>query len=436
MVDAMEECAYGNGSGGNSVVEASLHASVECMVALLQSLQVLCTGDLNENIISDHIVTAVNGRFNQLKDADYTGPLTYQSMARLPPSYRDAIVEFRQNIFETSSGSESDGDHHAENDAVSNGSGDTEGPEEEENSSSSDEASRTDRWPYSHLEVPVMPVRSDVDTDRQHARDFAKSLRSDLVPKLQRLRSCIEVDEAIQEFASAVCQENSTTFSDYDCYLTAINADGIYLSIYSALLLSWRLKRDGYYEDLQREIMIPMSEQQFVTSVQNTGVLVYLSSAWLCELYQCVLVSNLLEAVDRVEGQEPEHLPSARSALGDMLCDAGGLGATQMMSEWQRLQTANVKYTEDDQHNARREAAKKIARRLLTCCWDSMVMVLSSGLGDMQSSNSSKLVALSKRTLRVKTKTTKSNGEALYAMCLDGLHSVSVVINTKALKFK
>lgn len=115
-----------------------------------------------------------------------------------------------------------------------------------------------------------------------------------------------------------------------------------------------------------------------------------------------------------------------RCALIDMLCDAGGLGATQMMSEWQRLQTANVKYTDDEHSTARREAAKKLSRRLLTCCWDSMVLVLSSGLGDLPSSSSSKFVALSKRTLRVKSKTAKSNGEALYAMCLDGLHSVSL----------
>ncbi|KNC27312.1 hypothetical protein FF38_08952, partial [Lucilia cuprina] len=425
MIDAMEECAYG--AGNSTVVEASLQASVECMVALLQSLQVLCTGELTETMISDQIVNVVNSRYGQLKDADYTGPLTYQSMARLPASYRDAVVEFRQSVYEASSGSESDGDHHIENDAASNGSGDTEGPEDEEHSTSSDEASRAElnRWPYTNLEVPVIPVRSDVDTDRQHARDFAKALHSDLVPKLLRLRSCIEVDEAMQEFASAVCQENSANISDFDYNFTVINADGIYLAIYSALLLSWQLKKAGYYADMQKEIMIPMSEQQFVTSVQNTGVLVYLSSAWLCELYQSVLVLNILESLDSNDQEGGNN----RCALIDMLCDAGGLGATQMMSEWQRLQSANVKYTDDEHSTARREAAKKLSRRLLTCCWDSMVLVLSSGLGDLPSSSSSKFVALSKRTLRVKSKTAKSNGEALYAMCLDGLHSAATLSN-------
>lgn len=342
-------------------------------------------------------------------------------MARLPAPYRDAIVEFRQTVFETSSGSESDDVHNAENDAASNGSGDTEGPEDDDPSTSSEEPSKVEnRWPYSHLEAPVIPTRTDTDNDRQHARDFARALRKDLVPKLLGLRSCIEVDEAMQEFASAVCQENSMNFSDFDYNLTAINADGIYLAIYSALLLSLQLTRAGYYDDPQKEILIPMSEQQFVSSVQNTGVLVYLSSPWLCELYQTVIASNALETMAKDELENT----STRCALVDMLCDAGGLGPTQMLSEWQRLQTATVKYN-DELNDKRREAAKKLCRRLLTCCWDSMVNVLSSGLGDSAGKNSSKLVALSKRTLRVKVKTNKANGEALYALCLDGLHSVS-----------
>ncbi|XP_032296535.1 brefeldin A-inhibited guanine nucleotide-exchange protein 3 isoform X2 [Drosophila virilis] len=427
LIDAMEECAYGASAG--SATEASLQASVECMVALLDSLQVLCSGELTESMISDQIVQVVNARHELLKDADYSGPLTYQSMARLPAPYRDAIVEFRQNVFETSSGSESECEPPHEQDAASNGSGDTEGPEDDEPSSSSDETSRVEnRWPYSHLEAPVMPIRTDSDNDRQHARDFAKALRQDLVPKLLRLRSCVELDEAMQEFASAVCQENSMNFSDFDYNLTAINADGIYLAIYSSLLLSLQLMRAGYYEQqsVKESILVPMSEQQFVTSVQNTGVLVYLSSPWLCELYQSVIICNVLEAMTRqqLEGNGP------RCALVDMLCDAGGLASTQMLSEWQRLQTATVKHSDDEQHDKRREAAKKLCRRLLTCCWDSMVIVLSSGLGDLQSTASNKLVALSKRTLRVKAKTNKSNGEALYAMCLDGLHSAATLSNS------
>lgn len=53
MIDAMEECAYGVASG--NAVEASLQASAECMVALLESLQVLCSGEINESMLSDQV---------------------------------------------------------------------------------------------------------------------------------------------------------------------------------------------------------------------------------------------------------------------------------------------------------------------------------------------------------------------------------------------
>lgn len=438
----MEECALAVQSGNGN--ESSLQASVECIVALLGSLQTLCSGEINEDIISDQvtlqqivykksflhiiylfsqIVEVINSRYSNLRESDYTGPLTYQSMTRLPAPYRDAVAELRQNGFETSSGSESDIEHHQESDMASNGSGQTEGPEEELPSSSDDGSSKVENlWPYSHLEAPALPVRTDTtDNDRQHAKEFAKALKNDLVPKLLCLRSCVEVDEAMQEFASAVCQENSLNYSDFEYNVTAINADGIYLTIYSALLLSLQLMKSGYYEDAEKTILIPMSEQQFVTSVQNAGVLVYLSTPWLCELYQSILVSNPLESLDY------EDQYSNRSALVDMLCDAGGLGSTQMLSEWQRLQSV-VRFNED--HNDRREAAKKLCRRLLTCCWESMVTIFSTGLGDFNGSGTNRLMALSKRTLRVKIKNNKNNGEALYAMCLDGLHSAATLSNS------
>lgn len=83
IIDAMEECAL-----SGQTCESALHTSVECIVALLASLQTLCSGDLNHNIISDNTVKILNNRYGKLREVDYTGPLTYQSMARLPAAYR------------------------------------------------------------------------------------------------------------------------------------------------------------------------------------------------------------------------------------------------------------------------------------------------------------------------------------------------------------
>lgn len=167
--------------------------------------------------------------------------------------------------------------------------------------------------------------------------------------------------------------------------------------------------------------MIPLSEQQFVTSVQNAGVLVYLTSAWLRELYQSILATNPLAAIQN------HNESTDRCTLIDMICDAGGIGNTQMLSEWQRLQCVTRLTSQCE--NEKRKASKKLARRLLTCCWDSMVTILSSGLGEIEDSKTARLVKLSKKHLRVSVATRrKHSGEAaLYALSLEGLHAVSLI---------
>lgn len=250
MIDAIEECATVVQSG--SSCENALQCSVECVVELLNSLQTLCTGEIDEICFSNQVSETINNRYPNLKDSDYTGPLTYQSMARLPAPYRDAVARFRQNGFESTSGSESEVEQAEQQEILSNGSGDTEGPEDENNSSSDEISSRADgslnvgNWLWPQIESYTM-LRTDGDCDRQHAREFAKAISSDLVPKLLKLRTSVEVDECMQEFAATICQQNSLNFSDFDYNLTAINADGIYLATYSALLLSYQLMKAGHY---------------------------------------------------------------------------------------------------------------------------------------------------------------------------------------------
>lgn len=96
-----------------------------------------------------------------------------------------------------------------------------------------------------------------------------------------------------------------------------------------------------------------------MTSIQNTGVLVYLSTGWLCELYQCIIATNPMVALKKEDCYEN------RCALIELLQDAAGIGPTQMLCEWQRLQ--NVVNIHVDVSNPRRDAANKLARRLLTC---------------------------------------------------------------------
>lgn len=157
-----------------------------------------------------------------------------------------------------------------------------------------------------------------------------------------------------------------------------------------------------------------------MTSVQNAGVLVYLSTFWLCELYQSIIAINPLATLTSQDRPNSE----GRCPLVELLRDAGGFGPTQMLSDWQHLQSVASLQPEYDE---RRDAAKKLSRRLLTCCWESMVAILSAGLGDVVGNNSTKnrLVALSQKTLKIKKRNNYS-GEALFALSLDGLHAVKI----------
>lgn len=68
-----------------------LQASVSCVVAMLSALQELCEG----KAISHSYTCTINGLYEDLESCDYRGPLTYQSMARLPKTYRFAMSFFR-----------------------------------------------------------------------------------------------------------------------------------------------------------------------------------------------------------------------------------------------------------------------------------------------------------------------------------------------------
>lgn len=246
IIDSMEECAVSSGSTFGS--DESLHASIQCLVALLTSLQTLCTGDIEE-IISDQVAEFINNRYADLKDADYHGPLTYGhgTLVRLPRDYRDAVAELKHDFNELSDNEDEKGGQNQNNhdsDRVSQGSSTTEGPEDD--GDSSDEQSRAEaNWLYSNLSES----RIDGESDRKHAKEFAKILRTQLVPKLLKFQSSIEVDSEIQEFSSNICHQNCSNVSDFDNNLTAINADGIYLATYSTLLLSLQLVRAGHYDE-------------------------------------------------------------------------------------------------------------------------------------------------------------------------------------------
>lgn len=144
------------------------------------------------------------------------------------------------------------------------------------------------------------------ERERETARQFVERL-TQFLPPLLHIRSSIEADQELQQLASDFSealwkqQQHPVTESDSAPYhVTIVNADGIYLATYSALLLDLKLIRSGYRKGLS--VDVPLTEEQFVDEVHGSGVLVYLSATWLSELYQRVLLCSFLEGA----GYEPE----------------------------------------------------------------------------------------------------------------------------------
>lgn len=109
------------------------------------------------------------------------------------------------------------------------------------------------------------------------------------------------------------------------------------------------------------------------------------------------------------------------------------MGSNQLLSDWQKLERVHCSPTEP---SVETEAGIKLARRVLTCCWDSMVMVLSGALEETPA-NASNIgdkastlgLLLPRRAKRMQYK--KKIRDNLVTSSLEGLHKVSLFIFSK-----
>lgn len=100
----------------------------------------------------------------------------------------------------------------------------------------------------------------------------------------------------------------------------------------------------------------------------------------------------------------------------------GGLSTSQLLTEWQKLQKIHGTLEAPPEV----EAGIKLSRRVLTCCWGSVVTVLGAPLGESSqlSSSASTLSRLVARRSRQKHK--QRIRDDVITACLDGLHKVRV----------
>ena len=74
-----------------------------------------------------------------------------------------------------------------------------------------------------------------------------------------------------------------------------MNADGIYLTTYRVIHLNVKLKKEGHYNQDDQDRFPSISEKEFVESILESGILIYLSSIWLAEVYSLVTTTDLFE---------------------------------------------------------------------------------------------------------------------------------------------
>uniref|UniRef100_A0A3Q4GK88 ARFGEF family member 3 n=1 Tax=Neolamprologus brichardi TaxID=32507 RepID=A0A3Q4GK88_NEOBR len=208
------------------------------------------------------------------------------------------------------------------------------------------------------------------EADQQSARLFVQSLAGQL-PRLLGLPTATEVDLSLQNFSSTFCGIHSPGFETGDTLScqSLMNADGLYLVSYYALLLNLKLCCCGYY---RRRTLTP---KEFVRLIQSSGVLVVLSQAWIEELYHQVLERNLL-AESGFSGSSEDHtLP-----LITMLTDIDGLGSSAIGGQLIRRASSHAPLGCEKPCSDAVMAGAVFSRFILTGVWKNLIDVLSTPL--------------------------------------------------------
>ncbi|KAI5611558.1 brefeldin A-inhibited guanine nucleotide-exchange protein 3 isoform X1, partial [Silurus asotus] len=262
------------------------------------------------------------------------------------------------------------------------------------------------------------------EADQQSARLFVQSLVA-LLPHLLSQHSSTEVDVVLQNFSSTFCSGlqvggiHSPGFKgseNLSCQ-ALMNADGLYLVSYYALLLNLKLSTCGYYQRKPAAPVVTLKE--FVHQIQSSGVLVVLSQAWIEELYHQVLERNLLGEAGYWESTEEHSLP-----LITMLTDIDGLGSSAIGGQLIRRASSQSSFTGDKKDNSAVLAGIVFARYILIGCWKNLIDTLSTPLtGRMAGSSRALAFILGAEGVKVQNQMERET----ICLSLDGLRKAAAL---------
>ncbi|KAK0427959.1 hypothetical protein QR680_010511 [Steinernema hermaphroditum] len=210
------------------------------------------------------------------------------------------------------------------------------------------------------LDPDVPPAPRSHRTDSQMAEDENLSSRrfmeklADHIPVWLELKSTIEVDEHIQQFAADFYKEftddQKKVFVKHSLQPNQfLNGDALYLSIYAALSIARYGKTP------------PVNKEWFIKQVVGGGCIVYVSESWLGLIYDEVSKKSALN----FDGKD-------NCALFEAIEDFSGVNA-QMMSAEQKL----AKIANRNVISAECLAVRKWTKALLASSWEGLIVVLS-----------------------------------------------------------
>ncbi|XP_053390612.1 brefeldin A-inhibited guanine nucleotide-exchange protein 3-like, partial [Mercenaria mercenaria] len=204
-------------------------------------------------------------------------------------------------------------------------------------------------------------------------------------------------------------------YTEESSTVTVLNADSIYSTSYSALSLGLNLTVNGYYDNRDKSL-IPISERQFIDSVLDTDMFLYLSPDWLSTVYKCVLDRDLLGEA----GWNHEEDTALITALKDIDGEGSHAIGGQMMR-------GSVLCEEDTGTPASDselvKAGKLLASEILSTCWDGILDVLSVLLNGKSAIGVTNTFAIMIGTEGAKEESLRKR-EAL-CKCLDGLQTAA-----------
>ncbi|XP_075241169.1 brefeldin A-inhibited guanine nucleotide-exchange protein 3-like isoform X3 [Convolutriloba macropyga] len=283
-------------------------------------------------------------------------------------------------------------------------------------------------------------AQEKVEEERQCANDYVQHLISEL-PSLLRVTERIEVDHLLLKFASDFCAEvaeqqkqskssyllrgpneslersDSSNSNSSNNSMLILNADGVYIATYYTLLLNLKLIGSRYYENNGGRL--PLTQKQFIEEVHESGVLVYLSSTWLSELYKLIISCNILG-----EGGYTTQDPRVNNALIMMLTDIDGMGNLElggMMLHMSDKTNASLKKRIQNEHSQALNAGLKFSRRILLAVWDTILDVLAQPL---RSKTMSGVTSIAMLIVEGTKEITQRDREAI-CLSLDGLRSAA-----------